>query len=185
VFFFQAEDGIRDFHVTGVQTCALPISPGSVPGTTSPCPKMGTGTATPAHLWARMRGSTPGSEPSGDRGIYHKLGPAGAPFLAGMMGRAVSGNSCLDPATFGRCSPVGKPAPRRAHWWAVEPCRVPAFGQSRDGGDVHETGLRLIRRRLLPRPKRGEEKEQHTVNLEPSHQHDGAEVELEPGRQGG
>src|SRR5690606_40012628 len=25
VFFFQAEDGIRDFHVTGVQTCALPI----------------------------------------------------------------------------------------------------------------------------------------------------------------
>src|SRR5690606_4693197 len=53
--------------------------PGSVPGTTSPCPKMGTGTATPAHLWARKRGSTPGSEPSGDRGIYHKLGPAGAP----------------------------------------------------------------------------------------------------------
>src|SRR5690606_40162361 len=26
IFFFQAEDGIRDFHVTGVQTCALPIS---------------------------------------------------------------------------------------------------------------------------------------------------------------
>src|SRR5690606_40796993 len=26
VFFFQAEYGIRDFHVTGVQTCALPIS---------------------------------------------------------------------------------------------------------------------------------------------------------------
>src|SRR5690606_40703268 len=24
--FFQAADGIRDFHVTGVQTCALPIS---------------------------------------------------------------------------------------------------------------------------------------------------------------
>src|SRR5690606_39959412 len=24
-FFFQADDGIRDFHVTGVQTCALPI----------------------------------------------------------------------------------------------------------------------------------------------------------------
>src|SRR5437773_6917384 len=27
VFFFQAEDGIRDRDVTGVQTCALPISP--------------------------------------------------------------------------------------------------------------------------------------------------------------
>src|SRR2546426_9361108 len=32
-FFFQAEDGIRDYKVTGVQTCALPISflPGSWP----------------------------------------------------------------------------------------------------------------------------------------------------------
>src|SRR5690625_7792230 len=27
-FMFQAEDGIRDGHVTGVQTCALPISVG-------------------------------------------------------------------------------------------------------------------------------------------------------------
>src|SRR5690606_40367896 len=27
-FFCQAEDGIRDFHVTGVQTCALPIYSG-------------------------------------------------------------------------------------------------------------------------------------------------------------
>ena len=25
IFFFQAEDGIRDYDVTGVQTCALPI----------------------------------------------------------------------------------------------------------------------------------------------------------------
>src|SRR2546429_7260913 len=31
VFFFQAEDGIRDVAVTGVQTCALPISQ-AVPG---------------------------------------------------------------------------------------------------------------------------------------------------------
>src|SRR5256885_9938435 len=31
-FFFQAEDGIRDYKVTGVQTCALPIS---VEGTTT------------------------------------------------------------------------------------------------------------------------------------------------------
>src|SRR5215210_8901261 len=33
-FFFQAEDGIRDTSVTGVQTCALPIS--SSITTTSP-----------------------------------------------------------------------------------------------------------------------------------------------------
>src|SRR2546422_10109900 len=31
-FFFQAEDGIRDVAVTGVQTCALPISGGHLPG---------------------------------------------------------------------------------------------------------------------------------------------------------
>src|SRR5215208_5567246 len=31
-FFFQAEDGIRDGHVTGVQTCALPISAGPFAG---------------------------------------------------------------------------------------------------------------------------------------------------------
>src|SRR5438067_5759177 len=29
-FFFQAEDGIRDRNVTGVQTCALPISHGGI-----------------------------------------------------------------------------------------------------------------------------------------------------------
>src|SRR5216683_1903764 len=29
IFFFQAEDGIRDLIVTGVQTCALPISCGA------------------------------------------------------------------------------------------------------------------------------------------------------------
>src|SRR5438046_1965465 len=33
-FFFQAEDGIRDWSVTGVQTCALPIS--AKPGAASP-----------------------------------------------------------------------------------------------------------------------------------------------------
>src|SRR2546430_6987159 len=30
IFFFQAEDGIRDLTVTGVQTCALPICTGDV-----------------------------------------------------------------------------------------------------------------------------------------------------------
>src|SRR5256885_10198378 len=52
VFFFQAEDGIRDYKVTGVQTCALPIS---VPTfTLAPCrtlmsastPALGAGTST-------------------------------------------------------------------------------------------------------------------------------------------
>src|SRR3712207_8925125 len=36
-FFFQAEDGIRDIGVTGVQTCALPIS-SRYPEATRPAP---------------------------------------------------------------------------------------------------------------------------------------------------
>src|SRR3712207_6918436 len=37
-FFFQAEDGIRDIGVTGVQTCALPISApaGALPSAAAP-----------------------------------------------------------------------------------------------------------------------------------------------------
>src|SRR2546430_13218551 len=35
-FFFQAEDGIRDLTVTGVQTCALPISDWASTPRTSP-----------------------------------------------------------------------------------------------------------------------------------------------------
>src|SRR5207245_4749169 len=38
VFFFQAEDGIRDATVTGVQTCALPIlAGGGIAGLTMAC----------------------------------------------------------------------------------------------------------------------------------------------------
>src|SRR5256885_10550539 len=44
MFFFQAEDGIRDYKVTGVQTCALPISTassraGSISRRTGRCPR--------------------------------------------------------------------------------------------------------------------------------------------------
>src|SRR3712207_7866342 len=35
-FFFQAEDGIRDIGVTGVQTCALPISGVDIDGVRDP-----------------------------------------------------------------------------------------------------------------------------------------------------
>src|SRR5256886_5243738 len=43
LFFFQAEDGIRDLTVTGVQTCALPISPTPAP-TTNECANPPAGT---------------------------------------------------------------------------------------------------------------------------------------------
>src|SRR5690606_14257782 len=44
-FFFQAEDGIRDFHVTGVQTCALPICPRRM----SPAPRYAPRASHPRH----------------------------------------------------------------------------------------------------------------------------------------
>src|SRR2546430_14955031 len=52
--FFQAEDGIRDLTVTGVQTCALPISPGLPrcrPTNRPPRPSQVAG-APPSSLWA-------------------------------------------------------------------------------------------------------------------------------------
>src|SRR2546430_772907 len=42
-FFFQAEDGIRDLTVTGVQTCALPICPAQVRLVSGPPPARGVG----------------------------------------------------------------------------------------------------------------------------------------------
>src|SRR5206468_7076514 len=47
-FFFQAEDGIRDLIVTGVQTCALPISIRRN-GHDTGVAWRGAGTRTPAH----------------------------------------------------------------------------------------------------------------------------------------
>src|SRR3712207_8298323 len=56
-FFFQAEDGIRDIGVTGVQTCALPIlevSPESVSLTVTGLPS-----TPPASLISLAARSTP------------------------------------------------------------------------------------------------------------------------------
>src|SRR5688500_20152049 len=53
-FFFQAEDGIRDYKVTGVQTCALPILMfgfmGLVPGAGT-----STGTGAGSNLWSGVQ----------------------------------------------------------------------------------------------------------------------------------
>src|SRR5690606_39905365 len=62
-FFFQAEDGIRAFHVTGVQTCALPILAARVPGTQPPDPPHrlagGGGVGMPAPLVLRGEEARP------------------------------------------------------------------------------------------------------------------------------
>src|SRR3712207_9127340 len=49
-FFFQAEDGIRDIGVTGVQTCALPICLGAGSFSTA---RYGVGPRTSLALWAK------------------------------------------------------------------------------------------------------------------------------------
>src|SRR6266508_2825319 len=63
IFFFQAEDGIRDGHVNGVQTCALPISRRHVP----------------VRVQRRERGGRAGVPRRADRISGHRLvGRAGA-----------------------------------------------------------------------------------------------------------
>src|SRR5256885_8634747 len=65
LFFFQAEDGIRDYKVTGVQTCALPISTESTRGG-SPCSP---------NCWA-TRGRTPRPGGAGLPGVLPGGGAA-------------------------------------------------------------------------------------------------------------
>src|SRR5690606_39429721 len=49
-FFFQAEDGIRDFHVTGVQTCALPICAARSASSTCSIPRLTCGSTTSSQV---------------------------------------------------------------------------------------------------------------------------------------
>src|SRR2546426_5215873 len=79
-FFFQAEDGIRDYKVTGVQTCALPISDrdsagARAPGRAShPRPRArSAGARAGAARAARAARATPPNAPGG--------APAGAPLV--------------------------------------------------------------------------------------------------------
>src|SRR3989475_1029649 len=65
-FFFQAEDGIRDLTVTGVQTCALPICPPDKP---------------------RCRAGNEGVQ-RGDRGAHGSQGPAQRPGQRQQQGKA-------------------------------------------------------------------------------------------------
>src|SRR5256885_6394015 len=63
LFFFQAEDGIRDYKVTGVQTCALPISGRShVAIQPRSRPLMFSFVRQIFHLWART-GTSRGARP--------------------------------------------------------------------------------------------------------------------------
>src|SRR5207253_6157363 len=62
VFFFQAEDGIRDGHVTGVQTCALPIF--LLAGSSTFCPAL-VGAATACRVVGQLRDRVVGGRARG------------------------------------------------------------------------------------------------------------------------
>src|SRR5438094_10524844 len=61
-FFFQAEDGIRDRTVTGVQTCALPISPTVTVEPPSPPPGSSTAYGRPATVTCTVTAVPSGSQ---------------------------------------------------------------------------------------------------------------------------
>src|SRR4051794_41653379 len=69
-FFFQAEDGIRDGRVTGVQTCALPICRAGVGGRR--------GAALPATADGAARRRSPGGSPAAGPGTAPRAATARA-----------------------------------------------------------------------------------------------------------
>src|SRR6266568_6302285 len=82
VFFFQAEDGIRDGTVTGVQTCALPIS--TAPGASV---RIELSTA-----WVRASPSDVGMSAAGLEGATHDAAavPRFRSLLVARHGRLVA-----------------------------------------------------------------------------------------------
>src|SRR5690606_39377171 len=87
LIFFQAEDGIRDFHVTGVQTCALPIY----------LPRR----------WLRGRYAVPASEPDpvGFGDMSQRVEHRGE--TAAQVARKLFGGECGGGVEDGAVRPVG------------------------------------------------------------------------------
>src|SRR2546422_2448499 len=80
-FFFQAEDGIRDVAVTGVQTCALPIYRRvlgrQAPGRRAALAEPGGGHAPPLHGGGRTRLRRRASAPQPGRGPARRRSAGG------------------------------------------------------------------------------------------------------------
>src|SRR5438093_11756512 len=80
-FFFQAEDGIRDWSVTGVQTCALPILPppaNAVGRATRTTAFAGGGSIAPSADHVELSGAVQWASPGGVLGAtadYQQNGP--------------------------------------------------------------------------------------------------------------
>src|SRR5690349_23243430 len=71
-FFFQAEDGIRDLYVTGVQTCALPISGHCCPSKERN-PTLTPGATAPQSSFERKRRACPRQRPRRCRPYLRQL----------------------------------------------------------------------------------------------------------------
>src|SRR5207249_9470296 len=98
VFFFQAEDGIRDRSVTGVQTCALPISV-----------EAGGGDSTPVWLTVHYAQNRPKMRLLTDAIVFVSGGVTNMSKLAKKKGRHLS-------PTRSEERRVGKEC--RRWWWA-------------------------------------------------------------------
>src|SRR5690606_40092476 len=108
VFFFQAEDGIRDFHVTGVQTCALPIS------------RAGGGAWLAAGLEA---GLLPGAGRIGAVGRIGWDGGTGAGGLGGLrLGAGLSHGEIAVDYAYQDLDPFGPVHPIGIRWRRAGPC---------------------------------------------------------------
>src|SRR5437763_13978291 len=70
-FFFQAEDGIRDTSVTGVQTCALPISEGPQAPQGPPTPQVSNPSKSPSATTQRSEERRVGKECRSRWSPYH------------------------------------------------------------------------------------------------------------------
>src|SRR2546426_11938268 len=142
-FFFQAEDGIRDYKVTGVQTCALPIYRAGCPGSPRPrtrsrsrrlptsslsgglLPGLGGGKGTSSHELRGEWGVVPDGETRGPG--PHRCVPLPTPHSV------VQPHSTVPPLTF-RTSPVMCRA-RSEHKNTIGPA-ISSGGATRPSGIV-------------------------------------------------
>src|SRR6266850_5239747 len=161
VFFFQAEDGIRDYKVTGVQTCALPISGRGVPARGRRGARRGDG---PRAARSRGAGPRPAGSRSGRRGACR-----GSARTSGAGGRRDAGNgkrrSVLErTARCGRrARGGGAQAPRRGGGAVMGGGTVATVGTF-DG--IHR-GHQAVLREVVRRAGKGGERTTLLVTFDP------------------
>src|SRR2546425_12942110 len=136
IFFFQAEDGIRDKLVTGVQTCALPICSGRAGRADHPRHRGG---RSPAGDGARGRAA---------RGLWHVAAPSAVDLPLG--GRADGGGRGAR-GTEDRCVEVGRARRGRAPAAPLRGAGAVGAARRARAGPLpcvgHERGDRVINKR--------------------------------------